>query len=369
MDYYESHYDKCHDDSYRETSKNDVPKYCNFYRAQAFGFMANAYAMTGNHQEASKALAMFEKSDLSHTINGRMTVVLAYCEMGEFNKVLTLYDEVEKSQLTDTINRSFARLLRCSAIAMGATGKQKQGIGLWKRYNNLVQRVNNELPASKAHDYAARYHLEEQQHKIQKDETEIKYMRLSIVASIVAFLLALAFAIYFFSQRCKMSTKNKILTAQISEANKYKIKYTELTEAKTKEETESEAYNQQEDDSKLSIDDTTDYVKVFEIMSAAIISKQLYLDPNMGRQTLIDLFGVSKEVVGSAFAKGSKYGSLTSFINTCRLTHAVKLLDDNKEMSIKEIALASGYYNVNTFSRNFKAKYSMSPSEYRIIKT
>ena len=40
-----------------------------------------------------------------------------------------------------------------------------------------------------------------------------------------------------------------------------------------------------------------------------------------------------------------------------------------KEMSIKEIALASGYYNVNTFSRNFKAKYSMSPSEYRIIKT
>lgn len=89
----------------------------------------------------------------------------------------------------------------------------------------------------------------------------------------------------------------------------------------------------------------------------------------MGRQTLIDLFGVSKEVVGSAFAKGSKYGSLTSFINTCRLTHAVKLLDDNKEMSIKEIALASGYYNVNTFSRNFKAKYSMSPSEYRIIKT
>ena len=369
MDYYESHYDKCHDDSYRETSKNDVPKYCNFYRAQAFGFMANAYAMTGNHQEASKALAMFEKSDLSHTINGRMTVVLAYCEMGEFNKVLTLYDEVEKSQLTDTINRSFARLLRCSAIAMGATGKQKQGIGLWKRYNNLVQRVNNELPASKAHDYAARYHLEEQQHKIQKDETEIKYMRLSIVASIVAFLLALAFAIYFFSQRCKMSTKNKILTAQISEANKYKIKYTELTEAKTKEETENEAYNQQEDDSKLSIDDTTDYVKVFEIMSAAIISKQLYLDPNMGRQTLIDLFGVSKEVVGSAFAKGSKYGSLTSFINTCRLTHAVKLLDDNKEMSIKEIALASGYYNVNTFSRNFKAKYSMSPSEYRIIKT
>ena len=159
------------------------------------------------------------------------------------------------------------------------------------------------------------------------DSAEVKYMRLSIVASIVAFLLALAFAIYFFSQRCKMSTKNKILTAQISEANKYKIKYTELTEAKTKEETESEAYNQQEDDSKLSIDDTTDYVKV------------------------------------------SKYGSLTSFINTCRLTHAVKLLDDNKEMSIKEIALASGYYNVNTFSRNFKAKYSMSPSEYRIIKT
>ena len=40
-----------------------------------------------------------------------------------------------------------------------------------------------------------------------------------------------------------------------------------------------------------------------------------------------------------------------------------------KEMSIKGIALASGYYNVNTFSRNFKAKYSMSPSEYRIIKT
>jgi len=113
------------------------------------------------------------------------------------------------------------------------------------------------------------------------------------------------------------------------------------------------------------ISDDADDAQVFKIMSSAIIDQRLYLDPTFGRQTLMDLFKVSKEVVGSAFAKGSDYDSLTSFVNACRLSHAVKLLDEHREMSIKEVAQASGYYSANTFGRNFKSKYSISPGEYR----
>jgi len=74
---------------------------------------------------------------------------------------------------------------------------------------------------------------------------------------------------------------------------------------------------------------------------------------------------LTKERVGAAFAKGSPFKSLIDFLNDCRLPHAAKLLAERPNMSIAEVAQASGFPSADTFGRNFKQKYTLTPSQYR----
>ncbi len=105
--------------------------------------------------------------------------------------------------------------------------------------------------------------------------------------------------------------------------------------------------------------------ELFTYLSSAIVNKQMYLDPEFSRKQLITQFGVTKERIGQAFSRGSDYTSLPDFINDCRLEAACRMLIENPEKSISEVAVQCGFAQPATFSRNFRTKYSLSPSEFR----
>mgnify|MGYP007069851268 FL=1 len=52
------------------------------------------------------------------------------------------------------------------------------------------------------------------------------------------------------------------------------------------------------------------------------MAKYLFLDPAFDRQSIIDRFHLSKERIGNAFAQGSDYASLSTFVTHCRLEYA-----------------------------------------------
>ena len=53
------------------------------------------------------------------------------------------------------------------------------------------------------------------------------------------------------------------------------------------------------------------------------------------------------------------------FLNELRIEHACKLLINNKELGISEIAYQSGFKNLSNFNRKFKEIKNISPSKYR----
>ena len=79
----------------------------------------------------------------------------------------------------------------------------------------------------------------------------------------------------------------------------------------------------------------------------------------------MNYFHLSKERVGAAFSQGSEHTSITDFINFCRLEYAKDLLITSPEMTVDDIATASGFGARRTFSRLFKERYSITPTEYR----
>ena len=104
---------------------------------------------------------------------------------------------------------------------------------------------------------------------------------------------------------------------------------------------------------------------LFAHISQTIVREKLYLDAAFDRQAAIDHFHLSKERVGAAFAQGSDYASISDFINECRLEYAVNLLNDQPALPVSQVAQASGFSDANYFGRKFKARFGLSPTQFR----
>ena len=112
-------------------------------------------------------------------------------------------------------------------------------------------------------------------------------------------------------------------------------------------------------------DSTTPDDALFAQIHDTIVREQLYLNPACDRQMLIDRFGLSKERIGAAFAKGSSHPSLSAYINDLRLEHAYKLLLDQPGLDLGQVAQQSGFSSRKYFGDCFKSRYGMTPSEFR----
>ncbi len=105
--------------------------------------------------------------------------------------------------------------------------------------------------------------------------------------------------------------------------------------------------------------------ELFDYIRKIVLEENLHLDPQFGRDQLVERLQLPKERIGAAFAQGSDYSNISNFLNEARLFHSTKILTEHPEMPIAEVAVASGFSNRVVFSRNFKERFAMAPSEFR----
>lgn len=122
---------------------------------------------------------------------------------------------------------------------------------------------------------------------------------------------------------------------------------------------------QQKDSESINRIELMSDAELFEFLRVVIVGEQLYLNPVFDCQQLMERFHLTKERVGAAFSQGSQYVSLAAYINECRLSHGAALLSISPELSISEIATDSGFANASVFTRDFKQRYTITPSEFR----
>ena len=354
LDDFEQHPADFHDGSEREPADENRPGYIAFYRSQAWSYLAAAYAHLGEKGKAREYVALSEKSDLGQTLTGRKMIAPTLCLLGEYNKMEAIYQELETvfMERGDTLTLDYAQLLLDRAKAAEAQGRMKESTALWQKHAEVLQKAEERLLRSKANLYAARYHAQEQQREIERKDAEAKHNALfAWFVAVIALLLA-CFAVYYYLRHREESRKNRILAQQITEAMDYKDKYLALLQ--TDQPTLETPPN------------TMEPRDLFVHISQTIVKEQLFLDPAFDRQAAIDRFHQSKERIGAAFSQGSGYASITDFINECRLEYAVTLLRDQLSLPITQVAQASGFSDANYFGRKFKARFGLSPTDYRV---
>ena len=360
LDHYEQHAKEYAEDSYRlswSDHPNDRDRYLDFSRAQTWGFMAQAYAMTNEKENAQDYLVLFDKSNYGKTFAARRMIAPAQMALGMYDEALATYTEIERRMGTDTLNEDYAIILRNRAIAANAKGHITEAYDYQTRYANLSKVVSDSLHRSEAHDYAARYHAQEQQLLIQEKEAEAERSHiLSLAIAFIAFL-AIAFALYFFRQKRVVSEKNHALVRMINGT---------MPDSDDEMDTLEDGEEEQDDDDAIvdSVVGNSSDADLFATIDATIRSERLYSNVTLQRQDICDRFNIRRHTLNnllSAYAKGQ---SFTQYINSLRMEEAVSLLRERPDLTLTAIAATVGFTPPNLRER-FKRQYGITPAEYR----
>ena len=366
---YEQYPDDFHDGNYREPSDEKRPDYIDFYRGKAYSYMAKSFASLNENDEAKKYIALFDQTFASQSLTSRFMIAPTLGKIGEYDHMLAIYDEVEQRLGNDTLNEYYAELLFERAKVAEALNRLSEANYYLQRFNNLKEQLHKNLIQNKANLYAARFQAQRQQREIELQREATRRAKTSLTVTGVVCLLIFLLAFYAVRQWRKTQQRNRILAQQIIDAVEYKDKYSELKRQMETASTIPQKENATGEAPKTLLKETKPTelsdAELFDYLRNLIEREQLFLNPNFERQTLIDLTGLSKERIGAAFAQASGYERLTTLVRELRLNHAVRLLNEQPELNIEQVCLASGFANTVSFNRSFKAKFGMTPSEFR----
>lgn len=340
LGHYEHHAKDYAEDSYRlswSDSPSDRDRYLDFSRAQAWGFMAHAYALMNEREKAREYLSLFDHSGYGQTFAARRFITSTQMALGMYDEALSTYNEIEHRLGADTFNNNYTIILRSRAIAARAQGRIAEAYDYQTRYAALSKMVSDSLHRSEAHDYAARYHAQEQQLEIREKEAEAERSHIVSLAVALIALLAIAFAIYFFRQKRIVSEKNHALVRMINAMQPKPIDSSAVYDA----------------DSEL-----------FEHIDTAIRNERLYANVGLQRQDICDRFNISRHTLNDLLAEHAGGQSFPQYVNTIRLEKALYLLRDEPAKTISAIATEVGFTPAN-LREQFKRKYGMTPVEYR----
>ena len=353
FDHYEQHAKDYAEDSYR-LSWSDKPadrdRYIDFSRAQANGFLAGAYAMTGDVAHARECLSRFDQSGYGHSFGARRMIIPTQMALGMYDEAMATCDEMVYRMGSDTISDDYAVTLRNRAIIARAKGHLAEAYDLMNRHANLAKVLSDSLHASEAHNYAARYHAQEQELKIQEAESASRIKSIIIGVIVLLFIIAAAFSFYYRRQRQIISEKNRALVRMINGT----------PFVAPADETEG---TEDVDDVSESEEPETNST-LFDTIDNAIRTEQLYSNVSLQRQDICTRFRITRHTLNTLLAQHVGSPSFPQYINNIRMEVALPLLRDDPSMTIAAIAAAVGFTSAN-FREQFKRRYGVTPQEYR----
>ena len=344
LDHYEQHSKDYAEDSYRlswSDNPTDRDRYLDYCRAQAWAFMAQAYAMNNYWSKAEEYLSLFNQSAYGKTFMARRLIAPTQMALGMYDEALATYDEIEHRMAGDTLNDDYAVILQSRATVAHAMGRQAEAYDYQRRYANLSKVLSDSLHASEAHDYAARYHDQEQQLMIQEKQAVAERLHIVGVVIAVLALLAIAFALYFFRQKCIVTEKNRALVRMINEQSQQATP-------------QPLPMKGEQQDIFISIDTT-------------IRTERLYVNVGLQRQDICDKFSISRHALNDLLSEYTDGLSFPQYINNIRLEKALSLLRDNPEMTVSAIASEVGFTPAN-FREQFKRRYGVTPAEFQKLR-
>lgn len=382
---------------------------------------ANVLLLLGRTEEADDYYRRF--TVLAKENDYDNFVIMTYLlNRGMYDKVISLNTAREKQLATygDTVTYAMATVKKFLGRAYEEKGNYRKATRYFSELAILRDSIKNREQKSTALELAALYETHEKDLLIQQQhaDAEIRNFWLALAVSTTALLgIILCLGILYYR---KMKFKNRALVKNINELlqQKKEIYLTkdanlslqhqlmELTATvetlQTKQEVPPlDAANVKTDDANAAIVESTEtevaaeadgdgedenaelehegdsdaelgteagderYGKeLYEQMEYLIISGQLYLDPTFNGEKARKLVKIPRNRF-VPFIKRYTGGRFLKYLNSLRIYHAARLLQENPEYGIEAVAQESGIPALRSFHRLFLDEFGVTPTEYR----
>ena len=353
-----------------EQQLKPIEKELKTLRALVWLHRAEVCQMQGKTAEAVRNYANYMATDFGKSLEGRINGCDYLVSARRYSEAADNYTELDHfirdwgyDYDLETIGKNLLPKLRANYHAGRIDSALRVAMQISEVYDTALVRQKR----SESAELATIYDTQGKERQIAEQRAQNHFVSAISMALATLVLLVMAFALYIFLQWRITQRRNRILVRQITEAVEYKDKYRALKQADTKTEKKAETPEPSPASSGISISDFTALTdeQLFLCLRDLIENEQLFLQHDFGRQTLIDRTGLSKERIGAAFSQGSDSASLPAYVRELRLDYAVRLMNEKPELNVEQVSMASGFTSADTFTRNFRAKYGMTPTTYK----
>jgi AraC-like DNA-binding protein len=347
-----------------EAQPKAIDKEIKAFRALVLLHRAQVCQMQGKEAEAARYYEQYKSTDYGSSLEGRINGCDYLVEAHRYAEAADNYSQLDRfikewgyEYDLETIGNNLLPKLRSNYHA----GRQDSALHVAMQIAEVYDSALVQQKQRDAAEMTTIYDVQGKERQIVEQRAGKRlFTAISIAVAIIA-LLAGILAVYFFRQQRVIRKKNRVLVEQMTEAVEYKRM---MEEGRSKSRVSDEVIVEKTPDEIVDFDAlTTD--ELSQHIRSVIIRERLYLNAQFDRQAAIDYFHLSKERIGAAFSQGSEFPTIADFINHCRLEYAKELLAVSPEMTVDDIASASGFGTRRTFSRLFKERYSITPTEYR----
>ena len=306
---------------------------------------ARCYIDTGDRAAAQAAFETAGTCAFANTDNGKERIVGYYAAVGEPDRILAIYRDDIPFQEADTVSFLYrvriARLREAYANA-GMDGKARE---YEARYDALSRQLEEKSEGILVN--AARYDAQSSRLQLSHAMLTFYTHRRRMIAVVIILLLVSA-----------------LLIVIIIRVNRER----DLRRQKEAESLEKGIRSLQR---QVSIIAERGMRKDFRSdgtaapsLSKLIEDNQLYLNKNLNRESAASLLGVSQKEISAMLAEMEPGLSFPDYIKGLRIRHALKLMGENPEIPIGELADRCGFYTIRTLQRSFLSITGKTPSEY-----
>lgn len=369
-----------------EVQPKAIDKEVKTFRALVLLHRAQVCQMQGKEAEAAHYYAQYDSTDYGSSLEGRINGCDYLVEAHRYAEAADNYTQLDRfikewgyEYDLETIGNNLLPKLRSNYYA----GRQDSALHVAMQIAEVYDSALVQQKQRDAAELATIYDIQGKERQIVEQRAGKRlFTAVSIAVAILA-LLILAFAVYVFRQWRATKEKNRILAKQIAETVEYREKLRKTRQNQQTLPLPLPVGRGVDTSTAGKVDDKIVYSpplqggdgggsltdeQLFLCLRDLIENERLFLQPDFGRQTLIDRTGLSKDRIGAAFAQGSDSISLPAYVRELRLDYAVRLMNDQPDITVEQVCQASGFTSADTFTRNFRAKFGMTPTAYKQTK-
>lgn len=334
--------------------KSDTINLYDMYSAIFFGKMAYLSKKMGKEDMAQLYYERFSKTLYAKTHSGKQRINDYLLFIGDYDKVLSnTMEYMDNMSHQDTLNSFFSRLLNHRCKACINKEDYKQALQISKRLNNMQKNMLVNKDKDRLFEMADITELMDLRKMYDDAERKIVIYRTVVVV----------FAVVLFGMIF-------LLGGSVNRRIIYRYYW-----RKKREMMKNRSLIHRNDDGKEGLSTTVEMKKeavvsglsdaeIFSQFNAKVRKEKFFLDYQLGRDDYARIMQVDKNRFASIM-KSYSGGNMATYINSLRLEYSTRLLKENIEMPISEVAAKSAIPNISTYYRLFKEKYGISPSEYR----